>query len=100
MILLLIVSLLKGLALLMPPAPIVSTCPLKVNPLPLGPKRIELNFHGRSTCGEGRDEATKVPSADPSFAGAPTGYQFCAVLQLLSAPFPLHVTTAPRPRSA
>src|SRR5688500_8531893 len=78
----------------MPPAPIVRALPPMVKALAELLNVSELMLQGRSTFGDRRTAPAMMTLAVPSFAGAPSGVQFCDVLQLLSVPPPLQVVCA------
>src|SRR5262249_8365577 len=84
----------------MPPAPIVNVLPPMVKALAELSNVSELMLQGRSTFGDRRMPPAMMTLAVPSFAGAPSGVQFCDVLQLSSAPPPLQVVCAEAGRTA
>src|SRR5262245_15040123 len=79
---------------MMPPAPIVRALPPMVKALAEVLNVSELILQGVSMFGVKRMAPAMMTLAVPSFAGAPSGVQFCDVLQLLSAPRPLQVVCA------
>src|SRR4051794_21539858 len=79
----------------MPPAPIVKGLPPIVKEALIELLKVsELMLQGESTFGDRPVWPAITMLAVPSVAGAATGLQFCAVLQLLSAPPPVQVDWA------